>query len=85
MGKFKTPSLRNIEVTAPYMHDGRFQTLQEVLNHYNTDFHYTANLDPNLQAIQKGRLSQRDMDDMIAFLKTLTDYDFLSNSAFAKP
>ena len=85
MGKFKTPSLRNIEVTAPYMHDGRFQTLQEVLNHYNTDFHYTANLDPNLQAIQKGRLSQRDMDDMIAFLKTLTDYEFLSNPAFAKP
>ena len=85
MGKFKTPSLRNIEVTAPYMHDGRFQTLQQVLDHYNTGFHYTANLDPNLQAIQKGRLSQQDMDDIIAFLRTLTDYEFLANPAFAKP
>ena len=67
------------------MHDGRFQTLQQVLDHYNTGFHYTANLDPNLQAIQKGRLSQQDMDDIIAFLRTLTDYEFLANPAFAKP
>lgn len=85
MGKFKTPSLRNIEVTGPYMHDGRFQNLQQVMNHYNTGFHYTANLDPNLQAIQKGRLSQQDMDDIISFLRTLTDYEFMSNPAYAKP
>ncbi|HNP49937.1 MAG TPA: cytochrome c peroxidase [Bacteroidia bacterium] len=85
MGKFKTPSLRNIEVTAPYMHDGRFQTLEQVLNHYNTGFHYAANLDPNLQAIQKGRMNQQEMDDIIAFLKTLTDHEFLSNPAFSKP
>ncbi|REJ81729.1 MAG: cytochrome-c peroxidase [Bacteroidetes bacterium] len=85
IGKFKTPSLRNIEVTAPYMHDGRFFTLQEVMDHYNTGFHYPQNLDANLRTSVKGRMTQQDMDDIIAFLKTLTDYNFLTNPAFAKP
>ena len=82
LGRFKTPSLRNIELTAPYMHDGRFQTLQEVMDHYNTGFHYAANLDPNLRSATKGRMSQQDMDDVIAFLKSLTDHSLLTNPAF---
>lgn len=84
-GKFKTPSLRNIEYTAPYMHDGRFATLEESLEHYNTGFFYTANLDAGLAHLQKGRLTQQDVSDLVAFLKTLSDPDFLSNPAFAKP
>lgn len=82
LGRFKTPSLRNIELTAPYMHDGRFNTLQEVMDHYNTGFHYTANLDPNLRNSTKGRMSPQEMDDIIAFLKTLTDYSLLTNPIF---
>lgn len=81
-GKFKTPSLRNIELTGPYMHDGRFGTLEEVLNHYNTNFHYTTNLDPNLSNSLKGRMSEQEMIDIIAFLKTLTDYEFINNESF---
>ena len=84
-GKFKTPSLRNIALTAPYMHDGRFTTLQQCLNHYNTGFHYSANLDANLQTAVKGRMSQQDMADIIAFLQTLTDNEFIADPRFKKP
>lgn len=84
-GKFKTPSLRNIALTAPYMHDGRFSDLTQVLNFYNTGFHYTQNLDVNMQTAVKGRLSQQEMLDIIAFLNTLTDTDFITNPAFSKP
>lgn len=84
-GKFKTPSLRNIAVTAPYMHDGRFKTLQECLDHYNTGFHYASNLDGSLQIAVKGRMSNQDMIDIIAFLKTLTDTSFLNNPNFSNP
>ncbi len=81
-GKFKTPSLRNIELTGPYMHDGRFQTLLECVEHYNTGFRYTENLDPNLFFAVKGRLSQQEMEDIVAFLKTLTDMEFVNNPDF---
>jgi cytochrome c peroxidase len=84
-GKFKTPSLRNIALTAPYMHDGRFATLQQVLDHYNTGFHYSTNLDPILVIANKGRMSTQDMDDIIAFLGTLTDTAFANNATFKKP
>ena len=85
LGRFKTPTLRNIAVTAPYMHDGRFFTLQEVLDHYNTGFHYPVNLDPNLRAAVKGRMTAQEMTDLIAFLQTLTDTDFLTNPAYGRP
>ena len=84
-GKFKTPSLRNVEVTAPYMHDGRFQTLEQVLNHYNSEFHVNVLTDPALQVQTKHRMTQQEMQDIVAFLKTLTDHDFLTNPAFSKP
>ena len=84
-GKFKTPSLRNIALTAPYMHDGRFKTLQECLDHYNTGFHYSAHLDPVLAVQTKGRMSTQEMTDIIAFLNTLTDTEFVNNPAFKHP
>jgi cytochrome c peroxidase len=81
-GKFKTPSLRNVELTGPYMHDGRFQTLLECVEHYNTGFHYSANLDPNLHFAVKDRMTQQEMEDIVAFLKTLTDMEFVNNPVF---
>ena len=74
-GKFSTPSLRNIALTAPYMHDGRFQTLEEVIRHYNEGIHRTSTLDPNLAKHPKGgiALSGKDQAALISFLKSLTD------------
>lgn len=74
-GKFKTPSLRNCAVTAPYMHDGRFTTLAEVIAHYSDHVARTANLDPNLAKHPAAgmRLSAADQSALVAFLGTLTD------------
>ena len=82
--KFKTPSLRNIAKTAPYMHDGRFNTLQECLDHYANVKPNLVNLDPLLQ--NSGLpLSTQDKQDIIAFLNTLTDYKLLADRRFADP
>ncbi|MBL7825307.1 MAG: cytochrome-c peroxidase [Saprospiraceae bacterium] len=86
--KFKTPSLRNIAQTAPYMHDGRFKTLEEVIDHYNTGVKNSVTVDFLLQYnLQPGglSLSVQDKTDLVAFLKTLTDEEFLTNSAFKSP
>jgi cytochrome c peroxidase len=64
------------------MHDGRFQTLLECVEHYNTGFRYAENLDPNLFFAVKGRLSQQEMEDIVTFLKTLTDMEFVNNPEF---
>ena len=74
-GLFSTPSLRNIELTGPYMHDGRFTTLEEVVSHYNSAMHRTDALDPNLakHPVQGLRLAKSDEQAIVAFLKTLTD------------
>lgn len=79
--KFKVPSLRNIEKTAPYMHDGRFYTLDAVLNHYSTGVANTQNLDPSLNngGILGIPLTATEKTKLIAFLKTLTDNEFLTN------
>jgi len=78
-GKFAVPSLRNVAVTAPYMHDGRFQTLAEVVEHYCTGMKRSATLDPNLAKHPDGGvpLSAEDKQALVAFLKTLTDEKFL--------
>ncbi|HMO37843.1 MAG TPA: cytochrome c peroxidase [Saprospiraceae bacterium] len=81
-GKFKVPTLRNIAQTAPYMHDGRFKTLDEVLDHYASGGHFADNLSPNVRQL---RLGERDKQDLIAFLHTLTDSVLLNNPAFANP
>lgn len=86
--KFKTPSLRNIAVTAPYMHDGRMKTLEEVIEHYNIHVKKSSTLDDLLQYnIQPGglALSAQDKADLIAFLKTLTDDTYLTNPAYKSP
>ena len=75
-----TPSLRNIAVTGPYMHDGRFQTLEEVVMHYNEGLIRQENLDPNLLKHPPAGLglSANDQEALVAFLKTLTDDSFVS-------
>jgi cytochrome c peroxidase len=77
-GKFKTPSLRNIALTAPYMHDGRFATLEEVVEHYNSGVKRTETLDPNLGKHPAAglNLSASEKKALVAFLKTLTDDSF---------
>lgn len=88
MGRFKTPSLRNIEVTAPYMHDGRFPTLEAVIDFYADDVHTTSpTLDDHMQPWVRGevRLSKQDRSDLVAFLKSLTDADFLRDTTFSEP
>jgi cytochrome c peroxidase len=86
IGKFKTPSLRNVALTAPYMHDGRFETLEEVIEHYNSGIQNSATLDPNIKSQGVGLgLSTQDKADLIAFLHTLTDTVYLNNPAFSNP
>ncbi len=86
IGKFKTPTLRNIEFTAPYMHDGRFATLEEVLDHYDSHAKYTPSLNPFIRV--NGRtlgLSAQDKQDLIAFLMTLSDSSFVNNPSLRSP
>lgn len=85
--KFKVPSLRNIELTAPYMHDGRFQTLEEVVNHYNDGIHKSNSLDQALLATTDTGLLLTDQDkiDLINFLKTLTDQTLISDVKYSDP
>jgi len=79
-GKFAVPSLRNVALTAPYMHDGRFKTLDEVIEHYCTGMKRSATLDPNLAKHPDGGvpLSTSDKQALVAFLKALTDSQFLT-------
>lgn len=86
-GKFKVTSLRNIAITAPYMHDGRFATLEEVVEHYNSKIKPSTTLDPALeQTREKGLfLTDRDKKDLVAFLKTLTDKELMTNPAYSNP
>jgi cytochrome c peroxidase len=88
-GKFKIPSLRNVAFTAPYMHDGRFSTLDEVMEHYSSEIADHPNLDfrlrdANGQADQKN-ISEFDKKAIIAFLNTLTDTQVLTDPKFASP
>lgn len=86
-GKFKVPSLRNVGLTAPYMHDGRFKTLEQVVDHYNL-VKSSATLDGSfLQQLPNGglKLSSIDKAALVAFLHTLTDNDLASNPAYSSP
>lgn len=81
--KFKVPTLRNIEYTAPYMHDGRFKNLNLVLNNYIRGLVHGPTLSPKLN---KGiYLTTTEKADLLAFLKTLSDKDFITNPAFGPP
>lgn len=85
-GKFRVPSLRNIELTRPYMHDGRFYTLEDVLEHYNSGVKGHVNLDPELKKnnILGIRLKKPEQSQIISFLKTLTDHEFIQDKRFAE-
>lgn len=88
-GHFKTPSLRNIELTGPYMHDGRFETLEEVVEHYSTE----VKDHPNLSAHMKNsfgeprllNLTTQEEAALVAFMKTLTDYDMINDVKYSNP
>ena len=85
-GKFKVPTLRNIELTAPYMHDGSFSTLEEVLDHYNEGIKISNTLEPEIENTRINGLNLTDQDkaDIIAFLKTLTDPTIATNPKFSE-
>ena len=89
IGAFKVPSLKNIELTAPYMHDGRFGTLEEVIEHYNSGIQNHPNLgnalkDPNGQPVRLN-LTAQQKTDLVNFLKTLTDEDVTHDVKFGDP
>ena len=81
--KFRVPSLRNIERSYPYMHDGRFRNLKDVLNHYGSAENFAPNMAKEMYEI--GTLSEQDKKDIIAFLMTLTDKTFLYDRRFVDP
>ncbi len=68
-GAFKTPTLRDIELTAPYMHNGAYKTLEEVVDHYSRGGDMKEGLDPNIEALN---LSKQEKSDLVAFMKSLT-------------
>ncbi|PKH52942.1 cytochrome-c peroxidase [Tenacibaculum sp. Bg11-29] len=80
-GKFKTPSIRNLKFTAPYMHDGRFNTLDEVIDHYSTGLKSSPTIDPLMKKVKQGgvNISNKDKADLKAFLLSLSDNDFVNS------
>jgi cytochrome c peroxidase len=88
-GRFKAASLRNIELTAPYMHDGRFATLEEVVEHYDNGVRASPTLDIGLRGIggqpRRLNLSPSDKAALVAFLKALTDQTFITDPRFSDP
>ena len=90
-GVFKIPSLRNVALTGPYMHDGRFKTLEEVVNHYSENIQPAANLHWGLQdgtgtgAPVKMNLTTDEKESLIAFLNTFTDNQFIQDDKFSNP
>lgn len=90
-GMFRIPSLRNIALTAPYMHDGRFKTLSEVLDHYNEHLQPSATLSPLLMEATNQRggktllLTPEEKESVLAFLNTLTDSTFITDPRFSDP
>ena len=91
-GLFKTPTLRNIEYSAPYMHDGRFTSLDEVIEHYNSGGVYSSTIDPLMKYVNSNPfgipgltglvLTEQEKNNLKAFLLTLSDEDFIQNPNF---
>ena len=83
-GKFRAPTLRNIALTAPYMHDGRFETLEEVIDFYNESPNHdkASNVDANIRPLN---LTDLQKQDLLNFLHTLTDTIFTQNPALQDP
>ena len=87
IGKFKSPTLRNIEYTAPYMHNGSYATLEEVVEFYSTGLEKSPTVDPLMKNLSRGgvQLSTEEKAALVAFLKTLSDTDFLTNPELSNP
>jgi cytochrome c peroxidase len=83
VGLFKSPSLRNVELTGPYMHDGRFKTLDEVVDHYGGGIKRHPNLDGRLRVPLN--LDKRQKASLVAFMKTLTDRHFIADPKYSDP
>lgn len=87
IGKFKVPGLRNVAISRPYMHDGKIETLRQVLDFMASGMHAPAQLDPSL--MQNGKagimLTEAEKDRLEAFLKTLTDQEFINDARFKDP
>lgn len=81
--KFKTPTLRNVYISSNYMHDGRFNTLAQCINHYRNGVQQSATLDASL--INGIQLTDAEAINLALFLRTLTDSSLLSDSRFSKP
>lgn len=83
-GKFKSPSLRNLAFTAPYMHDGRFATLEEVINHYSEGLQPSSTIDPLMKKVSQGgvNLTLQEKNHLKAFLLSLSDPSFINNPDF---
>lgn len=86
-GKFKIPSFRNLLFTAPYMHDGRFKTLEEVLDFYSEGIKISPTIDSKMEFAHKGgsRLTKDEKRKIIAFLKTMSDSIFITSKEFSNP
>jgi cytochrome c peroxidase len=86
-GAYKASTLRNIEYTAPYMHDGRFESLEEVIDFYAHDLVWSPWINPLMHHISNGgnQLTVTEKEDLLAFIKTLSDTAFLTNPAFGPP
>jgi len=89
IGRFKIPSLRNVTLTGPYMHDGRFNTLEEVLDHYSEGIADHPSLDPKLRGSDgkplRLSITAHEKDAIIAFLHSFTDYSMISDPKFSNP
>lgn len=88
-GKFKIPGLKNIALTGPYMHDGRFETLSDVIDHYNEGLQDHPNLDEDLKAVdgkpKRLNFDEQDKNDLLSFLNTLTDVEMATESKWSDP
>ena len=85
IGKFRAPSLRSIALTSPYMHDGRFQTLEEVVEHYNSGAHTFDNVVVGSIPVQGLGMSEYEKEALVAFLHTLSDTSYFQNQHFLNP
>jgi cytochrome c peroxidase len=87
IGKFKSPTLRNIMLTAPYMHDGRYKTIEEVIDFYSHKVKWSPSIDPLMKKVGQGgvQLTQQEKNNLIAFLKTLTDTTYINNPDLSDP
>jgi len=87
IGKFKTPTLRNLRFTKPYMHDGRFKDLGQVIDFYSDGVKWSPTIDPLMKKVNQGglRLTEEDKFNLVTFILTLTDTTFINNPDYSNP